>query len=324
MLVPCLLLVLPSGLPGPPKGGLKDPPRLEVEPPGLVDLGSLGPLERRTRSYVLRNRSARPIRLSILDLPPGLQVEGPALRAPIRPFRAAALTLGVDASGLEGPQRWSAQFQTNDPRQGTYQLPIRFTVRPDLTVDAPRCDFGSVGTHESPERSFTFRRETGEPVALRITSSLPPYLESRVVSGGATARIELILRPGRLEPGVRLGIEHLRVATNAPLQPTFDLYVSWKAHDPVNAEPSRAVFLDAATSSLVVRLASWDGRSFVLEGADVVGGGFEVAWERDREAPVQDLVIRRTAPGTTRSRLVLRFRGQERPLVVPLAYLPGM
>lgn len=320
MRVPCIVLLLS---PGPPWTGLKAPPRLQVEPPGLVDLGSLGPLERRTQGYGIRNRSARPIRLSILDLPPGLHVEGPALQASIPPFRRAALTLVVDGSGLEGPQRRSAGFQTNDPRQGTYHLPVRFTVRPDLTVDAPRCDFGSVGTHESPERTFTFRRETGEPVALRVTSPLPPYLEARVVSEGATARVVLTLRPGRLEPGVRLGMEHLRVATSAPLQPAFDLYVSWKAHDPVNAEPSRAVFLDARVTSLVLRLASWDGRPFVLEGAEVVGGGFEAAWEQGLEAPVLDLVIRRTADRTTRSRLVLRFRGQDRPLVVPLAYLPG-
>jgi hypothetical protein len=314
-----LALLLGAHRPGVPF----DPARLRVEPPGTVDLGSLGPLERKDVGYLIRNASGRPIGFALLDLPGGVQVEGPALQGPIAPASAAALTLHLDPSGLQGPQRRVVRFHTDDPRQGTYYLPILFKVRPDLTVDAPRCDFGSVGSQESPQRTFTFKRETGGPVALRLVTQPPPHLDAEILAGGATARLLLTLRPSRLEPGVKLGMEHLRLETNVPLQPAFDLYVSWKVHDPVNAEPSRGIFLDPSVRTLDLRLSSWDGRPFLLEGAQVEGGGFEAEWDRGREAPVQTLRVRRSALSTTRSRLVLRFRGEDRPLVVPLAYLPG-
>lgn len=322
MLVPRLMLPICLGIAVPPQPA-KDPPRLRVAPAGLVDLGSLGPQEERQVAYVITNASARPIRFALLDGAPGVRVEGPALQGPLPPSAGAALRLDLDPAGWVGPQRRIVRFQTDDPRQGVYYLPLKFDVRPDLTVDAPRCDFGSAGSHESPQRTFTFTRETGKPIALRLVSPLPPHLEAEVASEGSRARVVLTLRPSRLEPGVKLGLEHLRIETNAPLQPVFDLYAAWKVHEPVNAEPSRGVFLKPSVTSLELRLASWDGKPFVVEGAEVEGGGFTAEWPRGGEAPVQTLVIRRQAATTTRSRLVLRFRGQERPLVVPLSYLPG-
>ena len=301
----------------------KAPPRLAILPAGPVDLGSTGPRERREQAYLLRNTSAGPISVRVLDLAPGVTVRGPALQGPLAPGAEAALTLGFDPSGWQGFQERSVRFGTDDPGQGAYFLPVKVFIRPDLTVDGIRRDFGDRAVFESPEQVFTFVRETGQALALRIADALPPHLEGEVVCSGNRAELRFILRPERVEPGVRLGLDLVRVESNAPLQPAFELYLSWRIHHAVDAEPSRVVFQDPDQFALELRLAAHDGKPFLLVQAEVEGGGFQVEGLAPGAAGARVLTIRRTTHEAARAMLRLRFQGQDRDLRVPLAYLPA-
>jgi len=298
------------------------PARLAVKPAGRVQLGSVGPLEVRTVAYTFTNVSARPIALRLGDLSPGVTVRGPALEGPFAPGQSLPLTLTVDPADFAGPQARNVRLFTDDPQQGEYRLPVAMDVRADLTVDAQRRSLGAVAPHESPQAVFTFTRETGRPTALRLTGETAPYLDAEVIPGTPTSRLLVTLRPGRVPPGVTLGLETLRVETSAPLQPAFTLYLDWKLHHPVEAVPSRVVFLDPAAPAQELLLKARDGGAFTIVGAQVEGAGFEVG-PLPGPAPEQVLAIRRTATTLARALLVLRFKGQDEPLRVPLSFLPS-
>ncbi|WP_316414958.1 hypothetical protein [Mesoterricola silvestris] len=298
------------------------PARLDIRPAGRVQLGSTGPREVRTVAYTFTNISDRPIALRVGELSPGVTVRGPALDGPFAPGQSLGLTLTLDPADFVGPQARNVRLLTDDPHQGEYRLPVAVDVRADLTVDAQRKSLGVVAPHESPQAVFTFTRETGQPTVLRLTGDVAPYLETEVVPGTPSSRLLVTLRPALIPPGTALGLETLRVETSAPLQPRFDLYLDWKLHHPIEALPSRVVFLDPAVPVQTLLLKARDGKAFALEGADVEGAGFERG-PLPAAAPEMALEIRRTAPDVARALLVLRFKGQEPPLKVPLSYLPG-
>jgi len=299
------------------------PARLKIEPPGRVDLGETGPLEPKTQAYVFTNTSAAPIALRVLERSPGVTVAGPALERPIPPSASAGLVLRVDPAGWVGPQSRNVRLGTDDPGQGGYYLPVRLRVRPDLTVDGVRRRFGDVGVQESPQAVFTFRRETGQPLAVRVASDLPPYLACEVRPQGACARLACTFRAARVPAGMRLGLERIRVETNAPLQPGFDLYLEWRVHHAIEPDPPRVVFQDPAPDTLELRLASRAGTPFRILRAQLDGAGFQLGPVPEGEAPEQILRIRRTASAPARAMLVLRCSGLEEALEVPVAYAPS-
>ena len=298
-----------------------DPPRLRISPAGAVDLGELGPLDRVRREYVFQNLSQAPIRLRLYDLSPGARVAGPALERPIPPLAAAGLVLTVDPSGWVGPQSRNIRLGTDDPRQGLYYLPTRMTVRPDLTVDAVQRSFGAVGPGESPRTEFRFVRESGLPLQLRVVTPMPDYLECEVEARGARGKVAFTLRASRVRPGVALGLEQVRVETNAPLQPRFDLYLDWRLHHPIEASPGRVVFLEPEPAALELTLRARNGKPFRVLGVDLEGQGFQAGPVAPGAAGSQTLVIRRTARRPARALLVIRCEGED-PLKVPVAYLP--
>jgi hypothetical protein len=297
------------------------PPRLEIEPRGRVDLGELGPREIRIQGYRLRNTSDAPISLRVLDLAPGVTVAGPALEQPIPAAAARGLELRVDPQGWAGPQARNVRLGTDDPGQGDYYLPIRMRVRPDLTVDGTRRSFGDVAAFESPAVLFSFVRETGEPLALRLVTGLPDYLECELQVLGPRAQLGFTLRPARIPPGMRLGLDRVRVESNAPLQPRFDLYLEWRVHHAIEANPPRLLFPDPGPDTLVLELRSRSGVPFRILGAALEGDGFQLG-PLPAPAPVQRLRVRRGATAA-RAMLVLRVAGQAEPLRVPVAYLPA-
>ena len=299
-----------------------DPPRLSIEPPGKLTLGALGPEECRLQRYTFTNHSGTPISLRVFDLAPGLRVGGPALERPIPPRGTAGLDLRVEGSGWTGFQVRNVRLGTDDPRQGTYFLPMELWVRPDLTVDRPRRTFGDVAVPGSPQETFMFIRETGAPVVLKVTQPLPPYLEVEQGQGKGTASLTFTLRTDRVPPGVRLGFESIRVATNAPLQPQFDLYLGWQIHHAIEASPSRLVFQKPEDRTLPLALAGPRGHPFRLLAARVEGAGFRVGPPAPGLVSRQDLTIVRTADRPARAMLVLTFEDEDLPLKVPLAYLP--
>jgi hypothetical protein len=299
------------------------PASLRIEPAGRVDLGELGPLEIRTLSYRLGNLSAAPIALRVLDLSPGVRVAGPALERPIPGGGSARLDLRVDPEGWSGPQARNVRLGTDDPGQGSFYLPVRMTVRPDLTVDGRRRSFGDLGVNESPSSVFQFARETGKTLTLQVVTPLPAYLECELRSAGPRAELAFTLRPGRIPPGMGLGLDQVQVATNAPLEPRFDLYLEWRVHRPIEPIPQRLVFVQPE-DTLVLRLRSRRGDPFRILGAELEGDGFQLGRPSGTAAPEQALAVRRIATAPSRAMLVLRCSGQDEPLRVPVAYIPDL
>ena len=308
--------------PRPPAPRSFDPARLRIEPAGMLELGSLGPREVRLQRYLFSNTSQAPISLRVFELSPGVSVSGPALQAPIPAQAAAELVLRVDPTGWVGPQSRNVKLGTDDPRQGSYYLPVELRVRPDLTVDGVRRDFGDLAVPGTYEQVFSFTRETGEPVLLRVAQALPPYLELEIRQGKNSAQLALTLRSERVPPGALLGFEELRVETNAALQPRFDLYLSWKLHHPIAAVPSRLVFQGPQARELELKLKGHDGKPFQILGAELEGEGFQLGPIPEGPAIAHSLSISRTALAQAQAMLVLHFQGEEAPLRVPLAFVP--
>lgn len=299
-----------------------DPARLEIAPKGLIKLPSLGPREKKTLTYTFKNISATPISVRAVDLAPGVAVEGSVLQRPIPAGASATLEMTLDPTDWVGWQRRNVKLLTDDPRQGHYFLPVELTVRPDLTVDAERKSFGAVFSHESPQLRFLFTRETGEPTRIRLVSELPDYLESEMEVAKNTTELRLCLRPGKVAPGVGLGLETLRIETSAPRQPRFTLYVDWTLKRLVEADPARVVFLDPLQEEAPLQLKRRDGQPFAIERADVEGEGFSVSRPPQGAAPHHRLHIHRKAAQEAKAMLSLRFKGETEVLKVPLVYLP--
>ncbi len=342
MLAPLLLLsvltqqpALPGGAPLAPPARKVAPPRLAIEPAGRVNLGSVGPTEVREQRYLFTNRSDKPIALRVLDLSPGVTVEGPALHGPIAPKRSAPLTLRADPTDFVGWQPRNVKLGTDDPDQGEYFLPIGMTVRPDLTVDAPKKSLGEVALHETPQAVFVFRRETGQATKLWVSSPLPPYLEAEVesiparpatggpaVPPGAMGALRLTLRPALVDPGMLAGLETLTVESSAPHQPRFQLYLDWKLKLPVRLSSPRVVFLGRGEVARTLVLESRDGKPFRLESARLEGEGFTLEGPASGSARRMELKLVRKAAATAKALLVLAFDGEPVPLRVPVAFLP--
>lgn len=341
-MLPSLLLSCALAQPAPMAAPAKAPPRkvaaprLAIEPPGRVNLGSVGPTEVRTQVYTFRNTSDGQIALRVLDLSPGVTVAGPALQGPIAPRASAQLTLRVDPSEFVGWQPRNVKLGTDDPGQGEYFLPVGMTVRPDLTVDAVKQSLGEVAPHESPQAVFRFRRETGQATKLWVSSPVPPYLDVEVEALPETAPAEagkpgprgtegalrITLRPGKVEPGMRAGLETFTVESSAPHQPRFQLYLDWKLKLPVSLSAPRIVFLEAADTSRKLVVEGREGRTFQLESAQVEGEGFELGRVPTGPRRRAELLVHRRAATPARAVLVLQLKGEPQPIRVPLAYLP--
>jgi hypothetical protein len=285
-----------------------------------VELGEVGPAEVVRKPYVFENRSRAPICLRVYDLSPGVSAAGPALEGPIPPLASAGLVLVVDPTGWVGPQSRNVRLGTDDPRQGQYYLPIRMTIRPDLTVDGVRRTFGAVRPYESPRVAFHFVRETGQALRLRVATALPDYLECETEVRGAGGQVAFTLRAARIQPGAARGLEQVRVESNAPLQPRFDLYLEWRVEHAIEAVPARVVFL-GPEPTLTLTLKARSGRPFRVLRVELEGQGFQVGPVSRAEGRAQSLAIQRTARGPARALLVIRCEGEE-PLRVPVAYLP--
>ena len=65
---------------------------------------------------------------------------------------------------------------------------------------------------------------------------------------------------------MQAGLELLKVSTNAPKQPTFDLTLAWKLKLPILAVPSRVVWDEPKIRGFKLEVKSRDGKPFrILE-----------------------------------------------------------
>jgi hypothetical protein len=315
------LLLLQAPAPAPAaKPAAVPPARIELTTPFPVHLGSVGPKEIREAVFGIKSTHDRPFRFRVLDLSLGLRLDEAQLAAPLQPGEIRMLRVQVDPAGLEGFIKGAVRLGTDDPAQPNYILRYDMAVRPEVTVDAARKSLGDVALHESPELAFRFRREGGDPLKLVLASELPPYLDAELVPGGDTAELRVTLRPARLKPGVGAGLEVLKVATNAPKQPLFTLYLDWRVVLPVVPEPSRVVFTDLKTTLAALELTSRDGKPFRILKTDIEGRGFQVLDAPVAEGSRQVLRIRRTGKNAE-ALLVVHCSNLEQPLKVPLRFL---
>ena len=325
LILPALILLLQT--PPPPPGGKQPDPvppaRIELTTPFPVHLGSVGPRELREALFGIRSTHDRPFRFRILDLSLGLTLDEAQLAEALRPGEVRMLRVKVDPTGLLGFVKGAVRLGTDDPAQPNYILRYDMVVRPEVSLDAARKSFGEVAPYEHPEVIFHFKREGGELLKVVLASSLPRYLAAEVVDQGVSADLRLKLRPTQIKPGVTAGLELLKVATNGPKQPLFELYLDWRLALPVVPTPSRLVFSDLTTTLEALELTARDGKPFRVQKVEVEGQGFQVLDHPTGEAPRHVLRVRRT--GThPEAMLILHCSNLDFPLKVPLRFLdPG-
>lgn len=307
-----------------PKAKLDLPPdfkpafRYVVRPWERVNYGSLGPREKAVRTWELENRSDRPITFKVADLSPGVVVVGDPFKEPIPPHAKRAFSIQVDTTDWEGYQRRGIRLVSDDPTQPAYKVLFDMTIRPDLAVDSVQQKLAGVAPYESPQAVFHFKRETGDPLELKLASDLPPYLDAEVVPMGSAADLRVTLRAPKIPAGQLEGLEALKVTTNAPHQPSFDLYLTWSLKLPVKPVPSRVVFADPQSTSLELKLEG--ARPFRILSAKLEAEGFAVDPLPKGEARIQTLTVRRLRPDAKDGLLVLTFSGVEDPLQVPVIW----
>ena len=292
--------------------------RFRVEPDTIQHFGEVGPKEVRTTTCVVVNQSDKPLAFRLGDLAVGTTVDASALATPLAPGDRRTLTMTVDPSGFVGYQRRACRLEPDDPAEPRFIWRVDMTVRPDLTVDATRKDLGAIAAHESVESVFAFRRETGEPLELKLLSTPPPYLETELKTEGPKGELRLTLRAPLLKGGQAAGLEILKVATNAPHQKEFILYLNWKLKRPVELEPARLAF-----DSLTERHASLTLKAekpFRIESIDFDHRAYALAGRTHGEATEHRITLFRKGTPKAESPLTLKLSGLAEPLVVPVLF----
>lgn len=303
--------------------------RFTVAPDTVQRLGSVGPREVRTLTWELKNTSDKPITFRVLDTAPGVRVPLDPFLKVWQPGESRKIEVTSDPSGFLAYQRRAVRLEPDDPSQPRYILRWDMMVRPEMAVDTANKSFGEVAPHESPLLAYTFTREGGGLAEIRLESKLPDYLEPEVTAEGPKATLQLTLRPSRLKPGVQAGLELLKVSTNAPQQPAFDLTLAWKLKLPILATPSRVVWDEPKIRGFKLELKSRNGKPFrILEariegpkdkqGNDLFTHGALPA----EAAPSHVLKLQCFADLETKAMLFLTCSGLDAPMQIPLSWLP--
>lgn len=298
--------------------GFKPEFRFVVRPWDHVDLGSVGPREKAQHTWELENLSDQPLAFQVADLAPGTVVMGDPFKEPVPAHGKRAFTVQVDATGWEGYQRRGIRLVSDDPKQPAYKLIFDMTVRPDLAVDGYTRKLEGVAPYESPQAVFTFTRETGDPLEIKLASTLPTYVDPEIVPKGASAEVRLTLRAAQVPAGQLSGLEILKVTTNAPKQPTYDLYLDWSIKLPVMPAPSRVVFDDPKVR--VLKLTLTGAKPFKVVSADFQAAGFSLGALPRKAAKRQVLTLRRVKADAKDGLLVLTLSGVQDPLKVPVIW----
>ena len=299
--------------------GFKPEFRFIVRPWAMVDLGSVGPTEKAQRQWEVENRSEAPIAFKVADLAPGVLVPGDPFKDPIAPHAKRAFTIQVDATGWEGYQRRGIRLVSDDPKQPAYKLLFEMTVRPDLSVDGGYTrKLAGVAPYESPQAVFAFKRETGDLLELKLASSLPPYVDADIVPKGAASEVRLTLRASKVPAGQLSGLEILKVTTNAPKQPSYDLYLDWSIKLPVMPVPSRVVFDDPKVAEATLKLEG--DKPFKILSADLQAEGFKLGSIPKGEAKAHTLKVRRVKADAKDGFLLLMLSGVDDPVKVPVIW----
>ncbi|MBL0211220.1 MAG: hypothetical protein IPQ13_09970 [Holophagaceae bacterium] len=303
--------------------------RFAVTPDSVQHLGSVGPKEVRTLAWVLKNTSDKPITFRVLDTAPGVRVPLEPFQKAWQPGESRKIEVTSDPSDFLAYQRRAVRLEPDDPSQPRYILRWDMMVRPEMAVDAANKSFGEVAPHESPLLSYTFTREGGGLAEIRLESKLPDYLESEVAATGPKAALQLTLRPSKLKPGMQAGLELLKVSTNAPQQPAFDLTLAWRLKLPILPVPSRVVWDEPKVRDFKLELKSRDGKPFRILEARIEGPKdgqgkelFTCGALPVEAAKSHELQLRCSADLESKGMLFVTCSGLDAPLQIPLSWLP--
>ena len=303
--------------------------RFEVTPDVAQHLGSVGPKESKLLHWELKNTSDKPIAFRVLDTAPGVKVSPEPFTRPWQPGETRKIEVTSDPSSFLAYQRRAVRLEPDDPTQPRYILRWDMMVRPEMSVDAPNKAFGEVASSESPLVAYTFTREGGDPAEIHLESKLPDYLEAEISAAGPKASLQFTFRPSKLKPGMVSGLELLKVSTNVPQQPVFDLTLAWKLKLPILAVPSRVVWDEPKIRGFKLELKSRDGKPFRILEARIEGPKdkqgnalFTFSPLPKEAAPAYIVKLQCFADLETRATLFLTCSGLDEPLQVPLLWLP--
>jgi hypothetical protein len=296
--------------PVPPK------PRYKVTPDQIQHLGSIGPREVRTLSYTITNEAKVPLSFRISNNSPGTTMDDAALKTPFAPGETRSLTMRIDPEGFVGYQRRAIKLEPQADEPYNFIFRADMTVRADLTVDAERKSMGAVAPYESPEAVFSFSRETGEPLEVKLETTPSPYLDAELEPKGAKAELRLTLRPNKLQHGQSAGLEILKVKTNAPLQPSFTLYLDWRLKRAVDVQPTRLVFGDPKERFESLELTS--DKPFEIEGVDFDAKVLSLAGQTKGSAKAHRLTFYRRVDKASEGLLTIRIKGVAEPIALPV------
>lgn len=303
--------------------------RYIVTPEAVQHLGSMGPKEVRSLHWDLKNTSDKPIAFRVLDTAPGAKVLPGPFASPWQPGETRKIEVSSDATNFLAYQRRAVRLEPDDPSQPRYILRWDMMVRPEMTVDAASKSFGDVAPSESPLLAYTFTREGGDPAEIRLESKLPEYLEAEVSAAGPKASLQVTLRPSKLKPGMVAGLELLRVSTNAPQQPSFDLTLAWKLKLLIEAMPSRVVWDEPKVRGFKLELKSGNGKPFRILDARIAGPTDKQGNALFTHGPLPSgaatshtLKLQCFADQEATGMLFVTCSGLDAPLQVPLLWLP--
>lgn len=295
------------------------PPQYKVAPEQIQHLGEVGPLEVRTLTYTLTNIGEKPLSFRISNNSPGTTMDDAPLKTPLAPKESRTLQMRIDPAGFVGYQRRAIRLEP-DTKEEAYNFVFRadMTVRADLTVDAERKTLGGVAPHETPEIVFAFKRETGAPLDVKLEGTVSPYLDAEIEPQGTKAELRLTLRPSKLKHGQSAGLEILKVKTNAPLQPTFTLYLDWNLKRAVEVVPSRLVFDHPKDRFQSIELKS--DKPFAIESVHFDGSVLSLTGQTQGTAKEHRLTFYRRSDKAPEGKLTLRIQGVAEEIEVPVLF----
>ena len=214
-----------------------------------------------------------------------------------------------------------AQAPTPKPAPATPDLPpgfkpeFRFIVRPWAMVD-----LGSVGPTEKAQRQWEVENRSDAPIAFKVADLAPGVLVpgdpfKDPIAPHAKRAFTIQVDATGWEGYQRRGI---RLVSDDPKQPSYDLYLDWSIKLPVMPVPSRVVFDDPKVAEATLRLEG--DKPFKILSADLQAEGFELGPVPKGEAKAHALKVRRVKAGAKDGFLVLTLSGVDDPVKVPVIW----
>jgi len=209
--------VVPSTEAGlvPPMAKADEVPKIELEPSGDINMGTIPNDEKTTVKVKVHNKGKAPLKVIRIQnqcgCTAGKMEEKDKL---IKPGEFSYLSITADparlASGFES--RKKITLNTNDPALPSLPIQVIVKVDPEYELEPSRIAFGNVEKGAAPEKTMLLRQLMDEPLEIRnITTSV----RNNAVEATYQQRPkEQWKDPDKAEYNI-----HVRLADNVPLGP---------------------------------------------------------------------------------------------------------